>query len=80
MLELITLGVLAVGFSALSYNSYQEPPGQTPGLSSQRSQIKPLTTEQINLGKKAYLGPPKPRGAEFYRSRRVNKAVRKLPF
>ena len=32
-----------------------------PGLSSQRSQIKPLTPAQIALGKKAYLGPPRKR-------------------
>jgi len=32
-----------------------------PGLSSQRSQIKPLTSEQIALGKKPYLGPKRKR-------------------
>lgn len=32
-----------------------------PGLSSQRSQIKPLTPAQIALGKKAYLGPKRSR-------------------
>ena len=32
-----------------------------PGLSSQAAQIKPLTSAQLALGKKAYLGPRRKR-------------------
>ena len=46
-----------------------------PGLRSQRSQIKPVAAS-----KQPYLGPKRPRSAEFYRNRRTKKAIRKLPF
>ena len=37
----------------------QSAQSMLPGLSSQRSQIKPLSPAAIALGKKAYLGPRK---------------------
>ena len=37
----------------------QSTQSMLPGLSSQRSQIKPLSPAAIALGKKAYLGPRK---------------------
>ena len=46
-----------------------------PGLSSQAAQIKPVAPS-----KQPYLGPKRPRSAEFYRNRRTKKAIRKLPF
>lgn len=48
-----------------------------PGLSSQRSQIKPLTPEQISLGKKPYLGPKRKRKVKI--PKRHRKPVPPIP-
>lgn len=81
MIEAFTLAVLAAAFSFFTRDTTKpQPAAKPPGLSSQRSQIKPLSPEAIALGKKAYTGPKRPRSAEFYRNRRTKKAVRKLPF
>ena len=54
---------------------HREASAPAPGLSSQASQIKPVAAS-----KQPYLGPKRPRSAEFYRNRRTKKAIRKLPF
>lgn len=48
-----------------------------PGLSSQHSQIKPLTPAQIALGKKAYLGPKRKRKVKI--PKRHRKPVPPIP-
>lgn len=67
MLELITLCLFLSPFTlSLLIKERQETKqlqqsaqSMLPGLSSQRSQIKPLSPTAIALGKKAYLGPRK---------------------
>lgn len=67
MLELITLCLFLSPFTlSLLIKERQETKqlqqsaqSMLPGLSSQRSQIKPLSPAAIALGKKAYLGPRK---------------------
>lgn len=44
-----------------------------------KPKAKPAYTPQP-VSSKPYLGPKRPRSAEFYRNRRVKKALRKLPF
>ena len=70
MIEILALGILAAPFLAVGYTkeaiddfkrSREVRNYVAPGLSSQAAQIKPLTAEQIALGKKAYLGPKRPR-------------------
>ena len=80
MIETVTLAIVAVAFSLLNRDTTKPQPHRVPGLSSQAAQIKPLTPAQIALGKKAYLGPSRKRDPDFYRNRRVKKALRKLPF
>ena len=75
MIEAVTLAVIAAAFSLLTRDTTKPQPHRTPGLSSQRSQIKPVAPS-----KHPYLGPKRPRSAEFYRNRRVKKALRKIPF
>jgi len=67
MLELIWLCIILSPFTlSLLINDrlatrqlQQSAHSMLPGLSSQRSQIKPLSPAAIALGKKAYLGPRK---------------------
>lgn len=67
MIESLVLACLAFPFITRAIQSdhqdhqrrQRERNRPRPGLSSQRSQIKPLTPAQIKLGKKAYLGPRK---------------------
>ena len=75
MIEAFTLAVIAAAFSIATRDTTKPQPAPTPGLSSQRSQIKPVAPS-----KQPYLGPKRPRSAEFYRNRRTKKAIRKLPF
>ena len=75
MIELFTLAALGAAFTLITADRTPPDPVTTPGLSSQRSQIKPVAAS-----KHPYLGPKRPRSAEFYRNRRTKKAVRKLPF
>ena len=83
MIESIVLACLALPFIAKGLQAdhqdhqrrQQERNQPRPGLSSQAAQIKPVAPST-----KAYLGPKRPRSAEFYRNRRTKKAVRKLPF
>lgn len=88
MIEVLAIVIFGAGLSvgaglleaADNLKRRRQPKAPAPGTSSQRPQIKPLTSAQVALGKKAYLGPKRPRSAEFYRDRRTKKAVRKLPF
>ena len=89
MIEVLAIVIFGAGLSAGAgileaadniKRRYRATKPVAPGLSSQAAQIKPLTAEQIALGKKAYTGPKRPRSAEFYRNRRTKKAIRKLPF
>lgn len=80
MIEALTLAVIAAAFSLATRDTTKPRPARTLGLSSQAAQIKPLTPEQIALGKKSYLGPRRARSPDFYQNRRVKKALRKLPF
>ena len=73
MIEILALGLLiAPVFASLSrdanqhYRRVQEARNwKQPGLSSQRSQIKPLSPAAIELGKKAYLGPKRERKVQL---------------
>ena len=84
MIEILALGLFVSPFFAKAFaDEFQEigkhnartAAYKAPGLSSQASQIQPVAPST-----KAYLGPKRPRSAEFYRNRRTKKAVRKLPF
>ena len=67
MIEILALGILIAPVLAnlaqdasQHYRRVQEARNwKQPGLSSQRSQIKPLSPAAIALGKKPYLGPRK---------------------
>ena len=83
MIESIVLACLALPFITKGLQAdhqdhqrrQQERNQPRPGLSSQAAQIKPVADS-----KQPYLGPKRPRSAEFYRNRRTKKAIRKLPF
>ena len=83
MIESIVLACLALPFITKGLQAdhqdrqrrQRERSQSRPGLSSQSAQIKPVAAS-----KQPYLGPKRPRSAEFYRNRRTKKAMRKLPF
>ena len=77
MLELIFAATILIYLRSRNGSGFEPSSDQHPSLKPR--QYETVSRETWDKHDRPYLGPERERTADFYRSRHVSKAVKKLP-